>query len=100
MGEEGGQASVWSQLVVKLVLLSQVDPTEDECGQCQGEHHDEDCRACVAFVLRLARSRGEGRPAGWISAVSQALLAVLLCATLPGAERATGAGGGSGPGFL
>lgn len=33
----------WSQLIVKLILLSQVDPTEDECSQGQCEHHDEDC---------------------------------------------------------
>ncbi len=84
-----GQPS-WSQFVVKLVLVSQVDPAEDECGQGQSEDHDEDCRACMAFILRLVRSRDEGRPAGQISAVS---LAVLLGAALPGAERATGAGG-------
>lgn len=90
----------WSQLVVKLVLLSKVDPAEDESGQGQSEHHYEDCRACVAFLLRLARGRGEGRPAGRISAVSLLLLAVLLGATLPGAERATGAGGRRGLGQL
>lgn len=100
-GEGGGQEqSSWSQLIVKLVLLSQVDPAEDECGQGQSEHHDQDCRACVAFVLSLAGSRGEGRPAGCISAVSLALLAMLLGTTLPGAERATGAGGSRRPGSL
>lgn len=78
-----------SQLEVKLVLMSQVDPAEDECGQGQSEYHNEDCRACMAFILRLARCQGEGWPAGWISAVSLALLDVLLGATLPGAERAT-----------
>lgn len=89
-----------SQLVVKLVLLSKVDPAEDEGSQGQSEHHDEDRRARVAFILRLAKSRGKGRPAGWISAVSLILLAVLLGATLPGAERATSAGGRRGLGHL
>lgn len=41
-GGGGGWHSAWSQLVVKLVLMSQVDPAEDECGQSQSEHHDED----------------------------------------------------------
>lgn len=40
--KERGQPSVRSQLVVKLVLISQVDPAEDECGQGQSEHHNED----------------------------------------------------------
>lgn len=89
---QGWRRASWSQLIVKLVLLSQVDPTEDERSQGQSEHHDEDRGAGVAFVLNLARSWGEGRPVGSISVIS---LAVLLGAPLPGAKRATGTGGGS-----
>lgn len=48
----GGGGAGWSQLVVELVLVSQVDPAEDECGQGQSEHHYEDHRARVAFVPR------------------------------------------------
>lgn len=91
---------MWSQLVVKLVLVSQVDPAEDECGQGQSEHHDEGYGACAAFILRLARSRGEDRPAGRVPAVSLALLAALLGTTLPGAERAADDGGRRGLGSI
>lgn len=95
---QGWKQASCSQLIVKLVLLSQVDPTEDERSQGQSEHHDEDRGACVAFVLNLARSWGEGWPVGSISVISLAPLAMLLGTTLPGAKRATGAGGGSGLG--
>lgn len=76
---------VWSQLIVKLVLVRQVDPAEHERGQGQGEQHDEDGRARVAFFLRLTRGSGGGRPAGRVCDLSLTLTATLLGATLPGA---------------
>lgn len=80
---------VWSQLIVKLVLVRQVDPAEHERGQGQGEQHDEDGRARVAFFLRLTRGSGGGRPAGRVCDLSLTLTATLLGATLPGTERAS-----------
>lgn len=83
-----------SEIVVELVLVCQIDPTKDECSQSQSEHHNENCRACMAVVLKRARSRREGSSAG----LSGALLAALLATTLPGAEGTTGTGTGTGAG--
>lgn len=54
----------------------------------------------MAIILRLVRGCDEGRPAGYFSAFSLAMLAVLLGTTLTGAERTTDAGGRRGLGFL
>lgn len=91
-GEGGGHTDHQpsSQLVVKLVLVAQVDPAEDERGQSEGQHHDEHGGAGVARLLGGAcgGGEGEGRPARWLG-----LLALLLrCTPLPGAQRATARG--------
>ena len=49
-----------SEVIVELVVLSQVDPAEDERSQGQSQHHDKQGRASMA--LRGVRGGREGPP--------------------------------------
>lgn len=52
-----------SEVIVELVVLSQVDPAEDESSEGQSEHHNEHGRASVALTPRVVSSGREGAPA-------------------------------------